>query len=319
MKVFNKISRNIKFVKQIYNNRWFLNNLLNSKNLRFIKFAKPGHFYSPLPDFNEIKKKSNKIFDGSVKVIPSIKLNEAFQLKLLKSFACYYSEISFMEKEVQNTRYYFDNSYFSYGDGVILYSFLRHFQPRKIIEIGSGFSTALMLDVNDIFFHKRIEVTLIEPHPNRLNRLLTSEDKNRCRVIYKQVQEVPVDIFQELSKNDILFIDSSHVAKTASDVVHIISNILPLLAKGVIIHFHDIIWPFEYPKIWFELGIAWNETYFIRAFLQYNEAFQILYFNSFMEKHNAHVLRKKMPLVLKSPSNVLTPSNTSLWLVKCKD
>ena len=119
-----------------------------------------------------------------------------------------------------------------------------------------------------------------------------------------------------MRENDILFVDSSHVAKTQSDVVHLLFKILPSLNKGVIIHFHDILWPFEYPRLWLDDGRAWNEAYFLRAFLQFNSAFRILYFNSMMENRLSDFLRSTMPLAMKTPSSRLTPGNTSLWIRK---
>ena len=117
-------------------------------------------------------------------------------------------------------------------------------------------------------------------------------------------------------ENDILFVDSSHVAKTDSDVLHLLFNILPSLNRGVILHFHDILWPFEYLSLWHDKGSFLNEAYFIRAFLQYNCAFQILYFNSMMEVYHGQFLRSELPLAMKRPSDPLTQGNASLWIRK---
>jgi len=205
---------------------------------------------------------------------------------------------------------------FSYGDGIVLYSFLRHFKPRRIIEVGSGFSSAAMLDVNELFFAGSIALTFIEPDPARLFALFKSADEVNCTVIREPIQKVPLELFRGLSKGDILFVDSSHVVKIGSDVLHLIAHVLPALEKGVLVHFHDILWPFEYPQKWLVSGRAWNEVYFLRAFLQYNNSFEIVYFNSFMERHCAELLQEKMPLVMREPSSPLTPGNASLWLRK---
>jgi hypothetical protein len=113
-----------------------------------------------------------------------------------------------------------------------------------------------------------------------------------------------------------LFIDSSHVAKKDSDVVHILFEVLPRLNKGVMVHFHDVLWPFEYPEIWLARGRAWNEAYFLRAFLQYNPGFEIVFFNSYLASMQREILKRKMPLALKTPSSSVTPGNSSLWLRK---
>ena len=117
-------------------------------------------------------------------------------------------------------------------------------------------------------------------------------------------------------QNDILFVDASHVGKWHSDVLHILFEILPKLNKGVLVHFHDVMWPFEYPQSWLEEGRAFNEAYFLRAFLQYNSAFEVVFFNSFMVAKHAELLRMKMPRMLKSPSTPETIGNSSLWLRK---
>jgi hypothetical protein len=82
-------------------------------------------------------------------------------------------------------------------------------------------------------------------------------------------------IISNLNENDILFIDSTHVSKFNSDVNCIIHNILPALSKGVYIHFHDVMYPFEYPKNWLIEGRAWNEQYILRAFLEFNTNFKL--------------------------------------------
>lgn len=314
--LINKALRNARFLKNLYKNKGTVRSLLESGNIGFIKFAPPGHFYSPIPDFHEIDSNSERIFDRSRIDISAININEDAQLQLAKSFSALYAEMPFPDSKLDKWRYFLDNPYFSYGDGITLYAFLRHFNPKKIIEVGSGFSSSAMLDINDLFLHKKVEFTFIEPFPDRLFSLLSEEDKKKVRVEIKPVQEVESSIFNSLGANDILFIDSSHVAKINSDVLHILFHILPQLKKGVIIHFHDILWPFEYPRNWLEGGRAWNEAYILRAFLQYNPAFEILYFNSYMALHHADFFEKNMCGILKTPSSKVTPGNTSLWIRK---
>jgi predicted O-methyltransferase YrrM len=320
IRLVNGISKNVKFLRNLYRNKGAIRSLLESENFRFVRSeygsAYPGHFYSPIPDLGEIRSKSRYIFDRSARDIPAIKTNEDSQSQLVKNFSVLYNEMPFPDTKSKERRYFLDNPYFSYGDGIILYSFLRYFSPKRVIEVGSGFSSSEMLDINDLFLHKKVEFTFIEPFPERLLGLLSEEDKKKVRIETKPVQEVKLGVFSLLEANDILFIDSSHVAKINSDVLHIIFSILPQLKKGVIIHFHDVLWPFEYPKNWLEGGRAWNEAYFLRSFLQYNSAFEILYFNSYMAIHHDDFLKKSMPSVLKTPSSKITPGNTSLWIRK---
>jgi len=290
--------------------------LFKSEDYHFLKFANPGHFYSPIPNFKEIQSNSNFIFNRSIRPISGINLNKNIQLKLAKKFITFYDDIPFTTRKIDKNRYYYNNKYFSYGDVITLYSMIRLYKPKRIVEVGSGFSSAAMLDIDELFCNSQIQFDFIEPNPSRLQSLIFKKDLERINIIEKRVQEVSLETFNLLSENDILFIDSSHVAKTDSDVLHVCFNILPSLKEGVIIHFHDILWPFEYPKIWYDQGRLWNEAYILRAFLQYNNAFEIIYFNSFMELSRNEFLNRNLPLMMKLPKAEETLGNTSLWIRK---
>jgi hypothetical protein len=140
---------------------------------------------------------------------------------------------------------------------------------------------------------------------DRLNELLNAEDKqsDQVKTLSVMIQEVDLTIFDDLEAGDILFIDSSHVSKVASDVNFEIFEILPRLKKGVIIHFHDICHPFEYPSNWLDMGIYWNEAYLLRAFLMFNTHFSILMFNHYW--NNAVI-----------PEFGTVTEGGSLWLIK---
>ena len=280
----NRILPMIKSVAWVYGIAQFVYmvvSVIGNKSIRTLTYSPPGHFYSPLPDLKQVRDRL-EIPVGDVNELPGIDLKPRDQLALLGNFATYYPDIPFPQNETAGTRYYFDNPYFGEGDGIVLYSFLRHFKPEQVIEIGSGFSSALILDVNETILQPPAKLTFIEPHSERLRGLLTAKDHDNHTLLEKPVQQVGMDTFESLNENDILFIDSSHIVKFGSDVEHIVSTILPALKPGVIIHFHDILWPFEYPKEWVMQGISWNEAYFLRAFLEFNDTFEILYFNSFI-------------------------------------
>jgi predicted O-methyltransferase YrrM len=251
------------------------------------------------------------LFDKTVNSIPGIDTNADDQLALIDTFSSYYAQLPFKEEQSPGLRYYFRNPYFSYGDAIVLYSMLRHCRPKRIIEIGSGFSSAVMLDTNDLFLSKGMALTFVEPFPERLFSLLSDEDRRRHQIIVDFVQDVPLERFAALEANDILFIDSSHVAKVGSDVVHLVTHILPRLNSGVIVHFHDVFWPFEYPEEWIRDGIAWNESYILKAFLQFNAKFEILLFNSYLANHHRDAVGQKLPLFLKGMGG-------SLWIEKTR-
>ena len=114
----------------------------------------------------------------------------------------------------------------------------------------------------------------------------------------------PLDMEKTLEENDILFIDTSHVSKFESDVNYIFFQVLPRLKKGVIIHFHDIFYPFDYPIEWLEQGRAWNESYMLRSFLMYNPQFRILLFPSLLEQQYSEYMLKNFPMCMKTHATI---------------
>lgn len=273
-----------------------------------LEFVPPGHFYSAIPSTDE-----RNAFEANtlptLEALPGIRINQSQQRSLMKEFKNYYDECSFPEKKTTESRFYFSNPAYAHTDALTLYSMMRHFQPKKVIEVGSGFSSCAMLDTNDHFFNGEIEFTFIEPYPELLNSLLNESDHHT--VIGENVQNVDIELFAQLQENDILFIDSTHVSKLNSDVNRIIFNILPALKKGVLIHFHDIFWPFEYPKTWVKEGRAWNEAYLLRAFLEYNTDFEILFFSHYTHLFNREWIAANMPLFLNNLGG-------NIWLRKTK-
>ncbi len=267
-----------------------------------------GHFYSPIVSGGELIELEDQIWeDVAQDSILGINLNLENQLLLLKEFSKYYPEMPFKDEKSDKLRYCFNNGAYAYTDAIVLYSFIRHFKPKKIIEIGSGHSSAVMLDTRETFVND-INLTFIEPYAQRLYRLIKDTDRDNCTVLDTKVQKVELEKFRDLKSNDILFIDSSHVSKTGSDVNYEIFKILPSLKPGVIIHFHDVFYPFEYPKSWVSEGRNWNEDYLLRAFLSYNNNFEILLFSDYIHQHHKAAF-KEMPLTYKNTGG-------NLWIRK---
>jgi hypothetical protein len=281
-------------------------------------FVAPGHYYSPVVNIDEIRKIEDRIFKTGLPPLEGIDLHEARQNELLDAFISYYAALPFPEDPSKDFRYHLNNNFYAYSDGICLYSMLRHMKPKRFIEVGSGYSSAAALDTNELFFEGEIEFTFIEPYPERLESLLKAEDLEspKNRLIKSFVQEVPVSTFQSLEAGDILFIDSTHVSKTGSDVNYLLFDVLPSLNAGVHVHFHDVFYPFEYPSAWVYDGRSWNEAYMLRAFLQYNSAFRVSYFNSYMEQLHHEKIRHHMPLCIKKPHNELTMPG-SIWIQRC--
>lgn len=271
------------------------------------QFVPPGHYYSPLPSLDEVTRDAPRLFDQWPRALPGIDLREEAQLRLLGDLKSYYAELPFPAERTAGLRYYFENAMYSYSDAILLYAMLRHLGPRRYVEIGSGFSSALVLDTNDLFLGGQLDCTFIEPFPKRLYSLLREADHGRVQVIERRLQDVPLDEFRGLEENDVLFIDSSHVTKVGSDVNRIFADILPVLKPGVHVHFHDVFYPFEYPRAWVLEGRAWSEAYVLRAFLAFNGAFEIVLFNTFLERFHRDLFARDFPLCLKNEGG-------SIWL-----
>jgi len=271
-------------------------------------YVPPGHFYSPLVSPNEILTRVGGVFSTPPSDIAAIDLNRNYQIELLDSALESYNDILLKTLPKQTDRYYAENKYFTEVDYIGLCLVIQKFRPNKIVEVGSGFSSAAMLDFNEIFFDNRIKLNFIEPFPeNRLKKLLRVDDS--FELTEQFIQDVDLDIFTSLDENDILFVDSSHVVKTGSDVNFLLFEVLPSLRSGVLIHLHDIFFPFEYPKQWIEEKRSWNESYFIRAFLMHNNAYEIVLFSSYIQKTHFAWIKEHM-------SRFLSAEGSSLWIRK---
>jgi len=222
----------------------------------------------------------------------------------------FFREIPFPDQPTPDFRYYFQNENYSYGDASVLYAILRMSRPKHLIEIGSGFSSACSLDTIDKFLDGQVEVTLIEPYPELLRSVLDETSLRRVDLIERHIQDVPLSVFGRLAEGDLLFVDSTHVLKTDSDVCRILFDILPALEPGVLVHFHDIFWPLEYPEQWvLEYNRSWNEAYALRAFLMFNSEFKIEFFNDFFRQLQHKLVADTYPKFLKNTGG-------ALWLRK---
>lgn len=197
-----------------------------------------------------------------------------------------------------------DNQMFGAADAAVLRAMLLEFRPRHVVEVGSGFSTAVMLDVADRTLPD-LRVTCVEPYSARLRSRLRPSDWDRLTLLERPVQEVaPSELVADLGSGDVLFIDSTHVAKAGSDVLHLFQRVLPRVPVGGLVHVHDIFWPFEYPDDWLDRGRDWNELYLLHAFLQHNVEWEILLFASW--------LWQRHPELVPAGTQDLSPG--SIWL-----
>jgi hypothetical protein len=269
-----------------------------------------NHYYEPL--FNLTKLKTPLTQERN---LSGIDWNEAAQLELLEKF--HYNEelLGFPKKPQNHNCYYFKNPNFTEGDAEYLYNMIRYFKPRKIIEIGCGFSTlmakaAIAANVKDDAAYQCQQVC-IEPYEMPwLEQLIDIE------IVRSLVEDVDMALFSSLGHNDILFIDSSHVIRPQGDVLVEYLTILPNLAKGVLIHVHDIFTPRDYPEEWLvKRVLLWNEQYLLEAFISFNSHFEIVAALNYLKHRHPEKLANVCPVLAKS----LEKSEPgSFWLRKIR-
>ena len=240
----------------------------------------PGHFYSPFPDLEEMDRRQAEVFGRDPFDVAAVDLAVDAQAKLLDELEPLVAGVEFpltaTDAQRAGVRYWTDNPAYGAGDALFLLAMLRHLRPPRVLELGSGYSSACTLDARDELPAGEMEVTFVDPYPELLHSVLRPGDLDTITVLPIGSQDLDHDAIASLQAGDVLFIDSTHVSKPGSDVNRNLFEILPALNPGVVIHLHDIFPGFEYPRSWVDEGRGWTELYLLRAFLQYNEAFEIL-------------------------------------------
>jgi hypothetical protein len=257
----------------------------------------PNLFYYPIPDTTALK---SEIWTTESDLV-GLDMNIVQQLQLLREvFPKYQNEWIFpynKDPTFSEHDFFLNNSSFGGGgDAEVLHSMIRHFKPRKIIEVGAGFST--YLSARACLLNKQkdgvtTELIAVEPYPNEV---LKRGFPGLSFLIQKPLEQVDLNLFARLGENDILFIDSTHVLKIGGDVKYAYLEILPRLKKGVIVHSHDIFLPFEYPKSWvLDKHLFWTEQYLLQAFLAFNSSFEILWAGHYMSRNYLNELSEVFP------------------------
>lgn len=304
----------MKFLRSVARKMPVLGNMVAQSDGYRALFRPPGHYYSPIPDFEDLQRRADEIWPPQVpKHIPGVALNESGQLAMLARLNAHYATQPFKDSATDDLRYSFDNQFFPYSDAIFLHCLMREVRPTRIVEIGSGWSSAVMLDTNSRFLACQTRLTFIEPDPVRLNILVRPYDN--FDLINSRLQEADLSVCDALAAGDILFIDSSHVSKTGSDLHIVFFDILPRLAAGVYVHLHDIFFPFEMPRIY--ACRAWNEVYLLRAFLADNQTWEISLWPSFLERFHRETVKRGFPLALRESPGFPGIIGSSFWMRKC--
>jgi len=259
----------------------------------------PNHFYWPVPDLERLENRNWTIYSPP----PSCRFDLNQQITLAQELTENYGDECRFSNQSRDGEYHYQNGYFEAVDAEMAYGMVRNFKPRRIIEIGTGYSTRILAAaLQQNLQRDQIDGRLIsiDPHPERFSTKLWS---SRVEQIPVSVQDVPLEFFDFLDRNDILFIDSSHVfidsshvVATGSDVLREYLEILPRLNPGVLVHVHDIFLPSDYPRnavlsnLWF-----WSEQYLLQAFLSFNSRFEVLWGSSVIQTQLPWVLEECFP------------------------
>lgn len=235
------------------------------------------HYYSPIPDVSDLRQRQVWQRKSS---LPGLDFRSEQQVEFLRSLGAQYGdECNWPPTPTGNPmEFYTENNSFSFGCAASLHSILRHYKPRKVFEIGSGnsslvFAAALDRNLADGY---PCEYTIIDPYPASF---VKNGLPSRVKIIPERVELLDASLFESLSQDDILFIDSGHTVRTGSDVNFLFLDVLPRLAPGVVVHVHDIGLPYEYPEVYFtnpSFRMFWTESYLLQAFLAFNSQFEVL-------------------------------------------
>ena len=229
----------------------------------------PGHFYSPVVDVNDTHAIEAVRSRTCAPVPAGVQIDPEQMTMRIERWAEHPQPFPFPRNQSSGYRFYFDNPFFGCHDARALFSILMEFRPRRVVEVGCGFSSGLLLDVNERFFEGRLDITLIDPSLDRLSSTFEWLRSPGACLLNQKVQDVPLDVFDRLEANDILF-------------------------------------PFEYLEDWvLKEKRSWNEAYLIHAFLQFNPAFKVIYWSNFAWHRLHEALARLMPLCLENEGGSL--------------
>jgi len=250
-----------------------------------------NHYYepqfdnrNPRPDFSQ---------DRNLK---GIEWNIPGQLKMLGLFTFCQELLDLPKAKPDSLEFYLNNGAFESGDAEYWYQIIRAIKPKRIFEVGSGYSTLMAVKAINKNYEEnpsyKCDHVCIEPYE------APWLEEAGVSVIRKKVEEVGLSFFSQLQENDILFIDSSHIIRPQGDVLFLYLEVLPSLNKGVIVHVHDIFSPKNYPKAWLTDEVRfWNEQYLLEAFLSHNSSWNIIGALNFLHHNYYEELKKVAPFL----------------------
>lgn len=250
-----------------------------------------NHYYEPQFDF------STRTIDYTHhRKLPGIRWNASEQLTILTSLTFSGELLDTPQGKPDRIEFYFNNGAFEAGDAEYWYQLIRATKPRRIFEIGGGYSTLMAIKAigrnraQDV--HYECEHVCIEPYE------MPWLEQTEVSLVRKHVEDVGLLFFSRLEAGDVLFIDSSHVIRPSGDVLFEYLELLPALRKGVIVHIHDIFSPRNYLRQWIEQEVRfWNEQYLLEAFLSHNDSWQIIGALNWLHHHHYEQLKAIAPFL----------------------
>jgi hypothetical protein len=249
------------------------------------------HYYEPLIDPSRLQQSLR-----SDRNLPGIDLNTSTQLALLERFHFCEELLSLpLENTNGKRKFHYHNGAYEAGDAEYLYSMIRLFKPKRIIEIGSGSSTLMAREA--------VSQNAQDNPQNPCEQICVEPfecpwlEELGVVVVRNLVERLDHSLFAQLEPNDILFIDSSHVIRPQGDVLFLYNEVLPSLKSGVLVHVHDIFTPKDYPDQWV-IGNQqlWNEQYLLEAFLAHNRDFEVVGALNYLAHHYPEKLAEKFPI-----------------------
>lgn len=259
----------------------------------------PVDFHSPVPDLTDLEERG--VWDRRSD-LSGVDFRVGAQVALLSRLGGEYGyECDWpLDPTGDSHRFHVNNASFSYGCAASTHCILRHFKSRQVVEIGSGNSSlviaaALLLNAEGPSA-SGAEYTVVDPYSRQI---IKEGLPGLTQLVKQRVELLDVGFFERLGENDVLFIDSGHVVRIGGDVNYLILDVLPRLAPGVIVHFHDIGLPYEYPSVYATdptFRVFWTESYLVQAFLCFNRQFEVLLAMSYLMTEWKDVFRAAFPL-----------------------
>jgi predicted O-methyltransferase YrrM len=254
----------------------------------------PGHYHSPVADLREVTDEGRRaqVWPAQPRTTPGLDWRDDDQVRLCHEVFAAQERLDLAPVATGDpSTYFIANGQYPPLDAWVLEALLRHVRPRRMIEVGSGFSSLITARVNREFLGGALDFTCIEPFP----RDFLADVPGIGALVARKVQDVELDLYARLGDGDVLFIDTSHTIKTGGDVPWIFHEILPRLAPGVVVHIHDVFLPREYPELWVSEGWGWTEQYLVQSFLMFNDAFEVTFGTRWMIEHHQDLLHAAFP------------------------